>query len=310
MRTGTIALTGVTGDLNEVLYGDMLIMTAGGPAALATILEDPQAVVISQGLAEALAIPLGGILKIQGEGLDHEVEARVTGIAQRVPGFGNIGRIRATSQYGSTVFMSLEGFRRLATDPLNALPPDDDPALVRIMATTALGADGQSVADELRSRFGLKHNVWMRLTEVQLQQAREERLQVQALLLVLTLISFTTAVFGVFAVNYATIYSRRLEIGMMKAVGSRSWELTGMFIVEAIAMTLSAAVAGILAGATMAYLFAYADNLTSQRPMQFAVDTTVMPFIVFMVVLASVLGATLSARRIVKQRAVEILRMS
>jgi ABC-type antimicrobial peptide transport system permease subunit len=83
-----------------------------------------------------------------------------------------------------------------------------------------------------------------------------------------------------------------------------------MFIVEAIAMTLSAALAGILAGATMAYLFAYVDNITSQRPMQFAIDTTVMPFIVFMVVLASVLGATFSARRIVKQRAVEILRMS
>jgi hypothetical protein len=32
MRTGAVALTGVTGDLNEVLYGDMLIMTAGGPA--------------------------------------------------------------------------------------------------------------------------------------------------------------------------------------------------------------------------------------------------------------------------------------
>ena len=150
----------------------------------------------------------------------------------------------------------------------------------------------------------------MRLTEVEIQGARDERLQVQALLLVLTLISFTTAVFGVFAVNYVTIYARRLEIGMMKAVGSRSWELTGMFIVEAIAMTVSAALAGILAGATMAYLFAYFDNITSQRPMQFAIDTTVMPFIVFMVVLASVLGATFSARRIVKQRAVEILRMS
>jgi ABC-type antimicrobial peptide transport system permease subunit len=43
--------------------------------------------------------------------------------------------------------------------------------------------------------------------------------------------------------------------------------------------------------------------------MIFAVDTTVMPFIVIMVVLASILGAAFSARRIVKKRAVEILRM-
>jgi ABC-type antimicrobial peptide transport system permease subunit len=79
--------------------------------------------------------------------------------------------------------------------------------------------------------------------------------------------------------------------------------------VESIAMTLSAALAGITAGATMGYLFAYLDNLTAQRPMQFALDTTVMPFVVIMVVLASILGAAFSARRIVKKRAVEILRM-
>lgn len=97
---------------------------------------------------------------------------------------------------------------------------------------------------------------------------------------------------------------------MMKAVGTRIWELTGMVVVEAIAMTLAAALAGILAGATMAYLFAYADNITGQRPMRSAIDTTVVPFIIVLVFLASIVGAAFSARRIVKQKAVEILRMS
>jgi ABC-type antimicrobial peptide transport system permease subunit len=128
-------------------------------------------------------------------------------------------------------------------------------------------------------------------------------------LLVLTVISFTTAVFGVFAVIYVTIYARRLEIGMMKAIGTRTSELTGMLIVESIAMTLSAALAGITAGAAMGYLFAYFDSVSAQRPMQLAVDTTVMPFVVIMVVLASIIGAAFSARRIVKKRAIEILRM-
>lgn len=97
---------------------------------------------------------------------------------------------------------------------------------------------------------------------------------------------------------------------MMKAVGTRNWELTGMVVIEAIAMTLAAALAGILAGAAMAYLFAYADNTTGQRSMRFAIDTFVVPFIIVLVALASVVGAAFSARRIVKQKAVEILRMS
>ena len=48
----------------------------------------------------------------------------------------------------------------------------------------------------------------------------------------------------------------------------------------------------------------------AQRPQRFAIDTTVMPFIVIMVALASILGTVFSARRIVKRKAVEILRMS
>jgi ABC-type antimicrobial peptide transport system permease subunit len=82
-----------------------------------------------------------------------------------------------------------------------------------------------------------------------------------------------------------------------------------MLNLESITMTLGAAMAGIVASATMSYIIFYGDRVLSQRPRSFAVDTTVVPFIVIMVVLASVLGATLSARRIVKKRAVEILRM-
>lgn len=96
----------------------------------------------------------------------------------------------------------------------------------------------------------------------------------------------------------------------MKAIGSRRWELTGMLIIESIAMTVSAALAGIFAGASMGYIFAYIENVTSERPMIFAVDTTVMPFVIVMVVLASIIGAIFSARRIVKFKAIEILRMS
>jgi putative ABC transport system permease protein len=124
------------------------------------------------------------------------------------------------------------------------------------------------------------------------------------------LLSFVTAVFGVFAVIYVTIYARRREIGMMKAVGARNRELNGMLSVESITMTSSAAVTGILAGTTMTYVLDFIENTISERPQQFAVDTTVMPAIIVLVVAASVLATVFSARRIVKRKAVEILRMS
>jgi ABC-type antimicrobial peptide transport system permease subunit len=198
----------------------------------------------------------------------------------------------------------------VTTNPREALPGPDDPILDRVLATVAAGADPFRVQTALRQAFNQEYGIWTRLAQVQLELARDSRVQQQVLLLVLTLLSFITAVFGVFAVIYVTIYARRWEIGMMKAVGARNWELNGMLSVESITMTLSAALAGIVAGSTMGYLLAFALNVAEQRPQQFAIDTTVMPFVVVMGTLASILATVFSARRIVKRKAVDILRMS
>ena len=310
MRTGELTLVGVSGDLNEVLFSDMMIFTAGGSDALAQGLTDPNSVIISQGMAEGLAVPLGGTIKVQGEGLDHEQNLTIVGIAQRLPGFNGVGRIRSQALNGGMVLISLDGFRRIITDPQEAMPNADDPILDRALATLTADAESSAVRIALHDTFEGKYNHWTRFADLEISQAREEQIFGQILLLVLTSISFITAVFGVFAVIYVTIYARRKEIGMIKAVGARKWELNGMLSVESIAMTLSAALAGIIAGSTMAYVITFVDNVTAQRPQQFTIDTTVMPLIIIMVTLAAVLGTVFSARRIINRKAVEILRMS
>jgi ABC-type lipoprotein release transport system permease subunit len=311
MRSGTIKLVGVTGDLGGVLYDDLTIFTAGGPEALSTIVSDPTAVVISQGMAEGLAVPLGRTLSVQGEGLDHREELTVAGIAQRLPGFDGVGRTRSKALDGGTVFISLEGFHRLTTMPREAMPEPDEPVVQRVLATVAADADTGALETALYEAFEDEdYAIWTRIADEELERARAARASGQIFLLVLTLLSFITAVFGVFAVIYVTIYARRREIGMMKAVGARGLELNGMLSVESIAMTSSAAVTGILAGTTMTYVLDFIENTISERPQQFAIDTTVMPAIIVLVVAASVLGTVFSARRIVKRKAVEILRMS
>ena len=107
----------------------------------------------------------------------------------------------------------------------------------------------------------------------------------------------------------AIIAQQQQQIGMMKAVGMRNRELTGTLIVEAVTMTLSSALAGITAGTIMGVVVYVGETLGSGAPFVFAFDGIVAPFIVVMVVLASIIGATFSARRIIKRRAIEILRM-
>ena len=84
-------------------------------------------------------------------------------------------------------------------------------------------------------------------------------------------------------------------------------ELIRMLILDSIAMTLGSASSA--AGATMGVVSFYSQNILQQLPVQFAIDTTVMPAIIILVIGASMLGALFSARHIVGKRAVDILRM-
>ncbi|MBK8988112.1 MAG: ABC transporter permease [Chloroflexi bacterium] len=309
LRSAGVTVVGVNGRLPDVLFPDMMEFAAGGPESLTQMLDDPTAVIISEGLAQHLVLELGDVVNLTGEGLDHTVPARIVGIARRIPGFDAIGRSRLDAMNGSAVLMSLDGFRSLITKLDAPLPPPDDPIFTQVLATLMPDADVDATATEMGERYGLDYGFWTRFLEIQLKMNAQAQATQRIFLLVLTVISFTTAVFGVFAVIYVTIYARRVEIGMLKAVGMLRRELTGMLVVEAITMTLGAALAGIAAGASMGYVSFYGQRALQQLPTTFAVDTTVMPFIVIMVVLASVLGAAFSARRIVKKQAVDILRM-
>ncbi len=308
-RSANFTVYGVDGFLNDVLFTNLIEFVAGEPEALDTLLEDPEAIIISEGLADHLAVALGDTIKVQGEGTDHVVNARIIAIARKVPSISGISRSRTSAEFGSDALMSIDGFRALITPLDQALPAQDKNLLERVLITLSPEASPEVVVEEISDRFRGEKRLWIRSLEVQIEENQRAQTVQRIFLLVLTTISFTTAVFGVFAVIYVTVYSRRLEIGMMKAIGMKRRQLTGMLIIESITMTLGAALAGIAAGAAMGYIAFYGDRALSQRPADFAFDTTVVPFIVIMVTLASILGAAFSARRIVTKRAVEILRM-
>ncbi|UCG25251.1 MAG: FtsX-like permease family protein, partial [Chloroflexota bacterium] len=89
-RRANIQAYGVDGHLNEVLFADLVDFAAGGPEAFGALLDEPEAVIISQGLADHLAVTLGENIKLVGEGTDHLVEARIIAIASRIPGVEGI----------------------------------------------------------------------------------------------------------------------------------------------------------------------------------------------------------------------------
>jgi ABC-type antimicrobial peptide transport system permease subunit len=308
-KSAGITAYGVDGYLNDILFTDLIAFSAGGPQALDVLPDDPRAAVISKGLADHLAVSVGDTVKIAGEGTDHVFEAHIIAVASRIPGFEGIGRSRISAQSDSAILFSLDGFRRLVTPLDQPLPTPDKALLDRVMFSLTDDAVVREMDVEFAQRYSKERQLWARFLDLILEENRRGQVMTQVFLLTLTTIAFTTAVFGVFAVIYVSIYARRIEIGMLKAMGMRRRELTSMLNIESVTMTLGAALAGITAGAAMGYIIFYGERALAQRPVNFAVDSVVIPFIVLMIVLASMISATLSARRIVRKRAVEILRM-
>jgi putative ABC transport system permease protein len=131
---------------------------------------------------------------------------------------------------------------------------------------------------------------------------------VRVLMLVMTVLSFVTSIFGVFAVVYVSVYVRRLEIGMLKAIGMGKRSLTGTFALESVMMTVSASLAGVTAGTVLGYVFYTSNNLMRNTPTQLTFDWLTTVAILVMVILASVLSASLAARQVVRRKVTEILR--
>jgi ABC-type antimicrobial peptide transport system permease subunit len=310
VRSANVGFYGLTGSLNGIVYAHRVEFVGSGPEALDRIMAEKNTVIIAEGLAQHLNVPLGGTVRVTGGGLDHVVEMRVVGIGRKVPGFFyEIGRNQQTARNGSSsALVSLDTFRELANDPVQGKPDPDQAVLMRFMATVAPGATVEEVGKALRTTFTLKDKMVVSVTEEDLRLYKQQFQQAQVFMIVLTVISFVTAIFGVFAVIYVAVNSRRMEIGMMKAVGSPNSHLLITFILEAAVMSVSAVLAGITAGALLGYFDQYSTSVTMEQPMTFAVDTLVAPLTVVLVVVASIISAALASRVVLGQKAVKIIR--
>ena len=319
LRSTQVGVVGLTGSLNGIVYPDRVEFVGSGPEALDQVAA-PSAkntVIISEGLAQYFQVPLGGVIRITGKGADHVHDLRVVGIARKLAGFPyQIGRNQQRARGGSSVaLVSLDTFREIVTDPVREVPDPNAPVLMQFMATFAPGqvasarnGKAMEVGQALRKALTLKYRMMVSVTQEEIARASSEAEQARLFMIVLTVISFVTAIFGVFAVIYVAVNSRRMEIGMMKAIGSSGGHLLLTFMLEAVVMSVSAVLAGVTAGAALGYFDVYSYALTYETPVTPALDMLVTPLTVGLVILASIISAALASRSLLRRRAVEILR--
>ncbi len=321
LRKVGVRVFGLDSNLGQIAYPEGIEWVAGGPASFDQLQADPQAVIISQGLSEYFERSVGATLRLKGEGLDHERIVRIVGVLGRFPGFDGFTSKRTWAEDGRTdLFLNETAFRELTRDPLDGPYDPAYPIFERLMAAPNLragliglpeeagNAAIKQVATGFRKEFGLTENVNVRSTPEDIETAQASARQIQVVILVLTSLSFMLAIFGVFVVTYISVYTRRSEIAMLKAIGDSNRHLFGMFLSEALVMTLSATLTGIVAGVILGYVFRYSNSFRSETPTVPAFDEVVTSYMLILMILAALLSTLFATWGYLRRRAIEIIR--
>ncbi len=309
MRDAGVRVIGVDADPRPVLYGEAFELIAGDASAFERIVADPGTVIIGAGLATFLDRGLGDTLVLDGAGRDHTAEMTIVGIARRVGGLGEYTAKQTSVWSGAnTMLIGMEAYRALLQDPLLGPPDRAAPIVGTLMLRPAPGVDEKQLTTDLRLRYATAHDLRIDSTEETIETIREESRTGQIFLIILTALTSVLAVFGVFAVIYVSIYGRRGEIGMLKAVGTSGRHLLGVFVGEAMVMTLSATLTGVTAGVLLAYTFRLSNGFQQEVPTTFAIDPIVVPAVLALMIVASLVSAVVATHSYRRRRAIEILR--
>jgi putative ABC transport system permease protein len=308
LRSARVNLVGVSDDLNKVLYTDLLRWTEGDATALTRLATDRNAAIIGDSLSTALDLRVGDTLLVKGTGNDHELKLTIVAVGARIPGFSRYFSRTSSEANGSGVLVNLETYRDLQNDPaLGSIDLTKD-LMNKVFATTQPGVNNTTLLRSLRNTLSTQNGMTLVATSEQITTARATLEQSRVFIVLLTLLSMVTAIFGVLAVMYTAVMGRRVEIGMLKAIGAARAELRGIFIGEAVVTTLAAGLAGIIAGTLLGYAFVLSQRLQSDLPFKFAFDFNTAGIIIAMVVVAAVVGGTLATQPVIRQKAITILR--
>ncbi|WP_312384367.1 ABC transporter permease [Atlantibacter subterraneus] len=258
---------------------------------------------VGQALAKRLALKAGDVLTLQGEktaqtvtvsgilasGGDEDNQLVMPlSIAQTLLGLpGKVQAIRV-----SALTVPENELSRRARENLDALNAEE----YDLWYCTAFVS---SIAHQLEEAISgsVVRPIW--------QVAASEGVvidKIQLLLAVVTLAALVAAAMGIASLMTSTIMERAKEIGLMKALGARQWQIMLLFYLEAASSGLLGGAAGCVAGWGLAKSIGL---MLFDAPLNFA--WVVVPCVLVVAVLIALIGTWFPARRIARLYPVEVL---
>jgi putative ABC transport system permease protein len=230
------------------------------------------------------SLPVTGILSTGGAE-DNEIVAPLA-VAQQI--LGKSGVVRRV--YVSAVTKPEDAFAR--RDPKTLSPEMYDRWYCSPYA--------QSIAYQLQEAIPNSHAEQIR----QVSQTEGTILtRIKGLMLLVTLAALLASALAVSAAMATTIFERRREIGLMKALGAGGFSVASLFFAEAALLALAGGVAGFAGGSLLAY---HAGRWIFDSPI--TIQPVLFPLILVVAVVVTFAGSSTAILRAVKFDPVYALR--
>jgi len=259
------------------------------PVACAWPNDDSQDILIGERLATKLAKKPGETLEVAGRQLtisgilstgaaeDDQIVAPLA-LAQQI--LGKPGAVRRV--YVSALTKPQDAF---ATQDPNTMSPE-------VRDRWYCSPYVQSIAFQLQEVIPHSHAEQIR------QVAQNEGTvlsRIKGLMLLVTLAALFASALAVSAAMATAIFERRVEVGLMKALGAGNLEVSSIFFAEALLLALVGGVAGFSAGALLAGQIG-----RSIFNSQISIEPVLFPVILAIAVIVTFAGSAAAIRRAVK----------
>ncbi len=119
--------------------------------------------------------------------------------------------------------------------------------------------------------------------------------RIKGLMLLITFAALFASALAVSAAMATAIYERRVEVGLMKALGAGNLAVSAIFFAEALLLALVGGIAGFSAGALLAHQIG-----RSIFSSQISIEPVLFPFILAIAVFVTFAGSAAAIRRAVK----------
>ncbi len=260
-------------------------------------LKENLTVVISSGLASKIGLSVNDYLRID---VFHKTfKLRIVGIIPTAPGF-RFTRFSERAS-GSDILVSIDTMKNITGSNVMAY---------RIFVSVSDNNKLQSVVSKISDELSESYDIQIITTQDYIDRASEGIEQLNNILSTLLDFAVFIAVLGQMASIMTSIKEREWEIGVLRALGSSRGQVTSIFILESLLLTLLGYLAGFLGALIAAMELNYSNTLTSEIVVPISIPINQAINTLLIIIIPTIILAVIVSYNSTRKNIAEIIRIA